>query len=122
MIQEVPDDFLLSDFGSSVTAGAVVGLGFKDEISNFVLDDRVISIDCALTVRTDLFGGLQYRDLVEHGGQTYRLLHEPLRQADGRFCVMLLEKVEPTPGAFTFLVTLNGLQITTLDNRPIRTL
>jgi hypothetical protein len=122
MIQEVPDDFLLSDFGSSVTAGAVVGLGFKDEISNFVLDDRVISIDCTLTVRTDLFGGLQYRDLVEHGGQTYRLLHEPLRQADGRFCVMLLEKVEPVPGAFTFLVTLNGLQITTLDNRPIRTL
>jgi hypothetical protein len=97
-------------------------LGFKDEISNFVLDDRVISIDCTLTVRTDLFGGLQYRDLVEHGGQTYRLLHEPLRQADGRFCVMLLEKVEAAPGAFTFLVTLNGLQITTLDNRPIRTL
>ena len=94
MIQEIPDDFLLNDFGSSVTAGAVVGLGFKDEISNFVLDDRVISIDCTLTVRTDLFGALRYRDLVEHGGQAYRLLHEPLRQADGRFCVMLLEKVE----------------------------
>jgi hypothetical protein len=104
MIQEVPDDFLLSDFGSSVTAGAVVGLGFKDEISNFVLDDRVISIDCTLTVRTDLFGGLQYRDLVEHGGQTYRLLHEPLRQADGRFCVMLLEKVEAV-----FTVYLEGV-------------
>ena len=119
MIQEIPDDFLLNDFGSSVTAGAVVGLGIKDEMSDFVLGDRVISINCTLTVRTDLFGGLQYNDLVEHGGQTYRLLHEPLRQADGRFCVMLLEKVE---AVFSYLVTLSGLRITTLDNRQIRTL
>lgn len=116
MIQEIPDDFLLADFGSRVTAGAVVGLGFKDEVSDYVLGDRVISIDATLTVRTDLFGGLQYRDLVEHGGQFYRLLHEPLRQSDGRFCVMLLEK------AFTLLVTLSGLRITTLDNRLIRML
>jgi hypothetical protein len=41
---------------------------------------------------------------VEHGGQTYRLLHEPLRQADGRFCVMLLEKVEAV-----FTVYLEGV-------------
>jgi len=119
MIQEIPDDFLLADFGSSVTAGAVVGLGFKDEISDYVLGDRVISIDCALTVRTDLFGGLQYRDLVEHGGQTYRLLQEPLRQADGRFCVMLLELVEAVA---TIITTLSGLRLTTLDNRQLTTL
>ena len=116
MIQEIADDFLLNDFGSSVTAGAVVGLGFKDEISDYVMGDRVISIDCTLTVRTDLFGDLQYGDTVQHGGESYRLLHEPLRQADGRFCVMLLEKL-PVPSAGN-----GGLPIQTSEQQPIVTL
>jgi hypothetical protein len=94
MIQEVPDDFLLSDFGSSVTAGAVVGLGIMDRVSQIIMGDQVITVDYALTVRTDLFGGLQYGATVQHEGQTYRLRHEPLKLSDGRFCVMLLEKVE----------------------------
>ena len=119
MIQEVSDDFLLSDFGSSVTAGAVVGLGIMDRASQIIMNDNVVTVDYALTVKTDLFGDLQYGDQVQHEGQTYRLQHEPLRLADGRFCVMVLEKVE---AAFTYLVTLSGLRITTLDNRQIRTL
>ena len=94
MIQEIPDDFLLADFGSSVTAGAVVGLGVMDRPSQILMNDQVVTVDYALTVRTDLFGGLQYGDQVQHEGQTYRLQHEPLRQADGRFCVMVLEKLE----------------------------
>jgi hypothetical protein len=48
-------------------------------------------VDYALTVRTDQFGGLQYGDQVQHEGLVYKLQHEPLRLADGRFCVMVLE-------------------------------
>lgn len=94
MIQEVADDFLLADFGSSVTAGAVVGLGFLDCPSQIIMNDQVVTVDYAITARTDLFGGLQYGAQVVHEGVTYRLQHEPLKQVDGRFCVMVLEKLE----------------------------
>jgi hypothetical protein len=94
MIQEIADDFLLADFGSSVTAGAVVGLGVMDRASQIIMNDQVVTVDYALTVRTDQFGGLQYGDQVQHEGQVYKLQHEPLRLADGRFCVMVLELVE----------------------------
>ena len=119
MIQEIPEDFLLSDFGSSVTAGAVVGLGIMDRASQIIMSDQVVTVDYALTVRTDQFGGLQYGDQVQHEGQTYKLQHEPLRLADGRFCVMVLEMVDAVA---TYLVTLSGLRITTLDNRQLRIL
>lgn len=94
MIQEIADDFLLNDFGSSVTAGAVVGLGIMDRASQIIMNDNVVTVDYALTVRTDQFGSLQYGDLVQHEGLVYRLQHEPLRLADGRFCVMVLEIVD----------------------------
>ena len=97
MIQEIPDDFLLADFGSSVTAGAVVGLGVMDRTSQIIMNDQVITVDYALTVRTDQFGGLQYGDQVQHEGQTYKLQHEPLKLADGRFSVMVLELVALIP-------------------------
>jgi hypothetical protein len=94
MIQEIPDDFLLADFGSSVSAGAVVGLGIMDRASQIVMNDQVVTVDYAITARTDQFGGLQYGAQVMHEGFTYKLQHEPLRLADGRFCVMVLEKLE----------------------------
>jgi hypothetical protein len=94
MIQEIPDDFLLNDFGSSVTAGAVVGLGIMDRDSQIIMNDNVVTVNYALTVRTDQFGSLQYGDLVQHDGLVYRLQHEPLRLADGRFSVMVLEIVD----------------------------
>lgn len=94
MIQEIPDDFLLNDFGSSVTAGAVVGLGIMDRASQIIMNDNVVTVDYALTVRTDQFGDLQYGSIVQHEGLVYRLQHEPLMLADGRFCVMVLELVE----------------------------
>lgn len=111
MIQEISDDFLLADFGSSVTAGAVVGLGIMDRASQIIMNDQVITVDYALTVRTDQFGSLQYGEQVEHEGLTYRLRHEPLKLADGRFCVMVLELVE-APG--TSIQTMNSQVIVTL--------
>ena len=68
MIQEIADDFLLADFGSSVTAGAVVGLGWMDKNSQVIMNDQVISVEYALTVRTDLFGALTYNAQVTHEG------------------------------------------------------
>jgi hypothetical protein len=56
---------------------------------------------------------------VQHEGLTYKLQHEPLKLADGRFCVMVLEKIEAVA---TYLVTLSGLRLTTLDNRQLRIL
>ena len=94
MIQEISDDFLLADFGSSVTAGAVVGLGIMDRASQIIMNDNVVTVDYALTVRTDLFGWMQYGDQIVHEGQAYKLQHEPLKQADGRFCVMVLERLD----------------------------
>jgi hypothetical protein len=79
MIQEVADDFLLADFGSSVTAGAVVGLGIMDRQSQVMMNDQVISVEYALTVKTDLFGELGYGDQVVHENQLYRLQHEPFK-------------------------------------------
>lgn len=119
MIQEVADDFLLADFGSSVTAGAVVGLGIMDRQSQVIMNDQVISVEYALTVRTDLFGGLGYGDQVVHDGETYRLQHEPLKLSDGRFCVMVMEKIEAVA---TFITTLAGLRLKTLDDRFLVTL
>ena len=94
MIQEIGDDFLLNDFGSSVTAGAVVGMGIMDRASQVIMNDQVVTVDYALTVRTDQFGHLGYGDFIEHEGNVYRLQHEPLRLADGRFSVMVLEMVD----------------------------
>jgi hypothetical protein len=65
-----------------------------DRVSQIIMGDQVITVDYALTVRTDLFGGLQYGATVQHEGQTYRLRHEPLKLSDGRFCVMDLERIE----------------------------
>jgi hypothetical protein len=62
---------------------------------------------------------LQYGDQVQHEGLTYKLQHEPLRLADGRFCVMVLELVQEFA---TYLVTLSGLRITTLNNKQLRIL
>jgi hypothetical protein len=112
MIQEIPDDFLLADFGSSVTAGAVVGLGIMDRASQIIMNDQVISVEYALTVRADLFGALQYGAQVQHEGSTYKLQHEPLKQADGRFCVMVLEKVE---SAIRRIITGDGNRLTTIN-------
>jgi hypothetical protein len=110
MIQEISDDFLLADFGSSVTAGAVVGLGVMDRASQIMMNDQVVTVDYAITARTDLFGGLQYGAQVVHEGLTYKLQHEPLKLADGRFCVMVLEKLEQAlTGVFETGVFVSGV-------------
>lgn len=92
VLQQIDDDLLLADFGVSVTAGAVSGIGILDQNSELILQGQVVMVDYALTCKTELFGGLQYGAAITVAGQAYKVLHEPLRFADGRFCIVPLEK------------------------------
>lgn len=92
MLVEIPDDLFLEDFGSSVIAGAVSGLGILDRKSQMILDDRMVIVEFSVIVRTDLFGDLQYGTLLTVDGEQYRVVHEPIRIADGRFSTLILDK------------------------------
>ena len=83
----------LSDFGVSVTAGAVSGVGILDMPGEAVMNDMVISIGYMLTCRADEFGWLGYGDLVNIDGVGYRV-QENMPISDGRFCRVQLEKVD----------------------------
>ena len=86
-------DIFLSDFGVSVTAGAVSGFGILDMPGEVVMGDNVISSQYMLTCRRDEFGWLGYDDLVNVEGTGYRV-QEKLDITDGRFCRLLMEKVD----------------------------
>jgi hypothetical protein len=92
MLQEVAPDLLLEDFGLSVTAGAVSGLGILDQNSEIILGGQVVMVDYTITCRTDLFGSLKYGATIVIGGANYTVRHEGLRLGDGAFCVIPLEK------------------------------
>jgi hypothetical protein len=90
--EQIDDNLLLADFGVSVTAGAVSGIGVLDQNSELILQGQVVMVDHALTCRTALFGNLQYGTSITVDDQNYKVIHEPLRFADGRFCIIPLEK------------------------------
>ena len=91
----ISDDasFYLADFGVSVTAGAVSGLGILDQNSEMLLGDQVVSVDYALTCQASLFGGLNYGSAITVAGTSYEVRHEPMRLDDGTFCVVPLALV-----------------------------
>jgi hypothetical protein len=92
----VSDDasFYLADFGVPVTAGASSGLGILDQNSEMLLGDQVVSVDYALTCEVALFGGLSYGSNIIVNNVNYQVRHEPMRLADGTFCVVPLAKVD----------------------------
>jgi hypothetical protein len=94
MLEEVPADLLLQDFGLSATAGAVSGIGILDRNSEIILGGQVVMVDYMLTCRTDQFGALQYGSGIIVGGVSYTVRHEPLKLADGLYCSIPLERVE----------------------------
>lgn len=91
MLEEVPADLLLQDFGLSVTAGAVSGIGILDRNSEIILGGQVVMVDYMLTCRTDQFGELQYGADITVDEIGYRVRHEALRLSDGRYCSIPLE-------------------------------
>ena len=93
-IEEVDLDFLLADFGASVTAGAISGVGVLDVNSQIALQGQVIMVNYALTCRTDLFGSLQHGAAITVNGEVFKVDHEPMRVADGAYCVIPLERIQ----------------------------
>jgi hypothetical protein len=104
-------DVFLADFGVSVTAGAVSGLGILDMPGQQVMDDQVISIGYTLTCRADQFGDLGYGAAVTVDGDAYTV-QENLPISDGRFCRILMERVSGAPawepGATDVEIVLDG--------------
>ena len=82
----------LSDFGVSVTAGAVSGLGILDMPGEAVLDGMVISTSYRLVCRSDEFGTVGYSTSITVDGSSYKV-QENMPIGDGKFCSIQLEKV-----------------------------
>lgn len=108
MLEQIDPDLLLADFGLSVTAGAVSGIGILDQNSELTLSGQVVMIDYALTCRTALFGLLQYGAAITVDGEPYKVIHEPLRLADGVFCVIPLERLQGYQGELTDIILDGG--------------
>jgi hypothetical protein len=94
MLEQVDQDLLLQDFGLSVTAGAVSGIGILDKHSDIIIDGRIITVNHSLIVRTDQFGDLDYGDTLTVDGADYKVEHEPIRIADGVYSVVVLEPLD----------------------------
>lgn len=107
----------LNDFGVSVTAGPVSGLGILDMPTQIIAAGQVLSTDYALTCRADQFGHLLYGDSVTANGTAFSVRETRLLD-DGAFVELSLSKLAPdatapgsNPAAFT-LNDLNDVEIT----------
>jgi len=109
-------DVFLADFGVSVTAGAVSGVGILDMPGESIMGDMVISSNYQVVCRADEFGNLGYGDQIVADGLTY-LVQEMRLISDGRFCALILERVLSFAG-FS-LVTTGGVRIKTLDGQQL---
>lgn len=67
-----------------------------DRKSEIVLDEQVLSLENALTVKTSELGNLTYGDQLSVDGAAYKVRHEPMRMADGLLSVVLLESIKST--------------------------
>jgi hypothetical protein len=84
----------LSDFGVTVTSGAVSGMGILDMPSQVVADGMVLTTDYRLTVRTADFGGLLYGDGITVDGVNYQV-REAMKIDDGAMTELMLTKLAP---------------------------
>jgi hypothetical protein len=104
VLEQVAPDLLLADFGVSVTAGAISGIGVLDQNSQIALQGQIIMVNYALTCRTDLFGNLQHGAAITVAGEPYEVDHEPIRIADGVYSVIPLERVQGYEGVLTDII------------------
>ena len=77
-----------------VVFGALSTHGMFDRKTEVVLNEEVLSVENALTVKTSELGGLQYGDLITVNGAEFKVRHEPMRIGDGLLCVVPLEEIE----------------------------
>ena len=81
----------LADFGVSVTAGAVSGLGILDMPGELVTDEMIITTDYSLRCEASKFGGLIYGAAVTVNSVSYQVRENRLIE-DGAFCLITLQK------------------------------
>lgn len=115
---EDPTSFL-NDFGVTVTANGITGLGILDMPGEYVADGRVITNEYLLRAETSKFGEVTYGDTMTVGANSYQVREAPLMIDDGVFCLILLTKIVV---AANNIITLSGLHITTLAGDPLVTL
>jgi hypothetical protein len=84
-------DVFLADFGVSVTAGAVSGVGILDMPGELVADGMIITTDYSLRCETSKFGTLAYGASITVDGAAYTIRENRLIE-DGVFCVITLQK------------------------------
>lgn len=85
-------DIFFSDFGKTVTMGAVSGLGILDEPDQIIGGGLAISTDYSLLTKTSLFGNAGYGDSISVDGVAYSV-REVRKVDDGSLCRMILTKV-----------------------------
>jgi len=84
-------DVFLADFGVSVTAGSVSGVGILDMPSQIVADGMVLTTDYVLTCKASDFGGLTYGAAITVNGVAYTVKETRLTD-DGAFVEIALSK------------------------------
>jgi hypothetical protein len=84
-------DVFLADFGVSVTAGAVSGLGLLDMPGELVADGMIITTDYSLRCEASKFGDLIYGAAVTVNSVSYQVRENRLIE-DGAFCLLTLQK------------------------------
>lgn len=93
MLEEIPTDLLLADFGVPVVTPFATGTGILDQNSELVLEGQLVMVDYVLTAPSTLLGQLDYGDLVTVAGRQFSLTHAGLRYSDG---VWTSVPVQPT--------------------------
>jgi hypothetical protein len=81
----------LADFGVSVTAGAVSGMGILDMPGELIADGMIITTDYTLRCESSKFGGLGYGTSMTVDSLTYTVRENRLLE-DGMFCLITLQK------------------------------
>ena len=81
----------LADFGASVTAGAISGMGILDMPGELIADGMIITTDYTLRCEASKFGSLAYGTSVTVNSVAYTVRENRLID-DGAFCLMTLQK------------------------------
>lgn len=110
----------LADFGKPVVANGVSGLGIYDAPGRYTSEGVRISDEHMVRCLVSEFGGLLYDDSITVDGEPFTV-RDNMPVGDGQFCVILLTKLDVIT-TVTRLVTLSGLQITTLSGDYLRIL
>lgn len=80
-----------ADFGVSVVAGAVTGLGLLNMPGELVADGMIITTDYSLRCEASEFGGLIFGAAMTVDGVNYQVRENRLIE-DGVFCEITLQK------------------------------